>query len=373
MERRFVLQDVQMLNGKRLDIVIEQGYIVELTEANTAQGECIPCHGCYVSSGWIDMHVHAFSEFDPYGDVADEVGIKQGVATIIDAGSCGADRFDDFYEQVSEAKTNVLAFLNISSIGLSRKDELSNLAWIDREKARLMITKYKEIIVGLKARMSQSVVCENGIEPLLVAREIAKENHLSLMVHIGSGPPKIEDILLHLEKKDILTHFLNGKDNNLFDEHGRPLPLLMEAVDKGVHLDVGHGGASFSFKVAEFAKRAGIQFQTISSDIYRQNRLEGPVFSLAKVMTKFIALGYSLQEVVDGVTIQAATWLNRPELGRIQVGDKAHLTLFSLVNGPVELIDSQGEVRIGLEEIVAKGVVVNGEYYPCEVRTKTSH
>lgn len=255
--------------------------------------------------------------------------------------------------------------MNISHIGLQRIDELSNLEWIDAEKAQEAVCTYPDLIVGLKARISKSVVKDNGVEPLRLARELSELTSLPLMVHIGSGPPPIEEVLELMQKDDIITHYLNGKANNLFDSGGKPIPALMEAIDRGVHLDVGHGTASFSFQVAEYAKKHGIKFDTISTDIYRGNRIGGPVYSLANVMTKFLYLGYSLQEVVSAVTDEAAAWLKRPELGRIEVGDAAHLTLFAVQQGEMSLRDSEGETRVADRYIEARGVVVNGSFVTC--------
>ena len=122
------------------------------------------------------------------------------------------------------------------------------MEWIDKEKVIEAVEKYKDVIVGLKARMSKSVVCDSGIEPPHVARSLSRETSLPIMVHIGSAPPRIEEVVPLLEKDDVITHYLNGKENNLFDEEGKPLPVLLDAVNRGVHLDVGHGNASFSLK-----------------------------------------------------------------------------------------------------------------------------
>ncbi|ANA79703.1 amidohydrolase/deacetylase family metallohydrolase [Paenibacillus glucanolyticus] len=367
LEQRFVLRNVQtVFDDQPFDMVMENGFITEITAANTATGaDQFDCTGLYVSSGWIDMHVHAVAKLEPYGDVIDEIGVKQGVATIIDAGSCGADGIGELADEVARSKTNVFAFLNISHIGLQRIDELSSLDWVDADKAIKAIRTYPDLIIGLKARISKSVVKDNGVEPLRLARKLSEKTSLPLMVHIGSGPPPIEEVLELLSKDDIITHYLNGKANNLFDSDGKPIPALVEAIARGVHLDVGHGTASFSFLVAEYAKNQGIKPNTISTDIYRGNRMNGPVYSLASVMTKFLYLGYSLQEVVSAVTDHAAAWLRRPELGRIQVGDAAHLTLFTVQQGPLSLTDSEGETRIADRYIEAKGVVVNGSFITC--------
>ncbi|MFM9279754.1 amidohydrolase/deacetylase family metallohydrolase [Paenibacillus jiagnxiensis] len=366
MSERLVIRNVKFVNGQTADIAVENGMIAEIAQGGSLPGsDGFDGTGLYVSSGWIDMHVHAFPEFDPYGDEIDEIGVKQGVTTIIDAGSCGADRIGELQASAAAANTRCFAFLNISHIGLQRVDELSQLEWIDKEKVREAVTLYPDFIVGLKARISRSVVKDSGIRPLQLARELSEENGLHLMVHIGSAPPQIEEVIPLLAKGDVVTHYLNGKPNNLFDEAGKPLSVLVDAVKRGVHLDVGHGSASFSFRVAEHAKQNGIQPDTISTDIYRGNRLNGPVYSMANVLSKFLYLGYSLEEVIHAVTVKAADWLGRPELGRIQVGDDANLTLFAVKQEPIVLVDSEGEERTADQYIEAKGAVIHGSFFTC--------
>lgn len=366
MENRFVLRNVKRLNGEEIDIVVENGKIAEVINAGEGRGQQVyDRSGMYVSSGWIDLHVHAFPEFDPYGDEVDKIGVKQGVTTIVDAGSCGADRISDLAASSQKSLTRLFAFLNISRVGLKRVDELSDLKWIDEDKVLNSVNLYQDFIVGLKARISSSVVSGNGVKPLKIARQLSSKTSLPLMVHIGSAPPDIEEVIPLLEKHDIVTHFLNGKDNNLFDKNGSPLPVFKDAIMRGVHFDVGHGTSSFSFKFAEAAKRNDIHFNTISTDIYRGNRLNGPVYSMANVLSKFLYLGYSLEEVVGAVTRNAADWLGKPELGRIKAGDNANLTLFTLEDHPAVLIDSDGEGRVGNKEIEAKGVIVHDRLIEC--------
>ncbi|WP_340373514.1 amidohydrolase/deacetylase family metallohydrolase [Peribacillus sp. FSL E2-0218] len=369
MTSRLILKNVRMLDGNGADIILENGVIKDITLAGTASAtgaEMIDYENkVFVSSGWIDMHVHAFPELDPYGDDVDEIGCKTGVTTIVDAGSTGADRISDLVNSCEKSKTNVFAFLNISRIGLKRIDELSDTSWLDETELKKAISQYGDFVVGLKARISKSVVGPNGIEPLKIARKFSADTGLPLMVHIGSGPPDIRDVLNLLEEKDIITHYLNGKANNLFDEKGEPLPEFNKAIERGVHLDVGHGTASFSFPTAEMAKKRDIRFNTISTDIYRGNRLNGPVYSMANVLTKFLYLGYPLKEVIDAVTVNAAVWLHKPELGRISVGDMGNLTLFSIEDESTLLQDSEGEKRMAEKRVVVKGVVINGEFNEC--------
>lgn len=361
MHSPYVLQNLQIPGESLIDITISDNQIQKISQAGSRSSyQHLNMKGLYVSSGWIDLHVHALSSLQPYGDDIDEIGIKQGVTTIVDAGSCGADNIHELYTQSLKSKTNVLAYLNISRLGLTRIDELSELHWLDREKLLEAVSFYEGFIVGLKARMSNSVVKNNAIEPLNIARNFSRLTNMPLMVHIGSAPPKITDILDLLEKNDIITHFLNGKDNNLFP-NGAPLQELLSAISRGVHLDVGHGSASFSFPVAEVAKKHNIQPFTISSDIYKENRENGPVYSLASVASKFLHLGYSLKEIIHAITTLPANRINKPELGELKEHGAANLTLFNIENADIELVDSAGERRYASQQIIPKGVVINGE------------
>ncbi|MCQ6559279.1 amidohydrolase/deacetylase family metallohydrolase [Paenibacillus mendelii] len=361
-----LLRNVKLVDGQPADIVVNNGIIDQIAPAGMGEGkQVVDGTGLYASSGWIDLHVHADPELEPYGDEIDEIGIRQGVTTVVDAGSCGSDRIGQLVANAGRAKTRVLAFLNISRIGLLRTDELSRLEWIDESLIGEALKQYADFIVGLKARISQSVVKEQGLEPLRLARGLADIYGLPLMVHIGSGPPAIGEVLQLLQERDIVTHYLNGKANNVFDAEGKPRQALLDAMDRGVHLDVGHGTASFSFHTAELARLAGIKPHTISTDIYRGNRLNGPVYSMSDTLSKFLLLGYPLEEVISMVTANAAAWLGRPELGRIRAGEPANLTLFAVENGVKKLRDSEGEERIADHYIEARGVVVNGTFTAC--------
>ncbi|OMD58953.1 amidohydrolase/deacetylase family metallohydrolase [Paenibacillus odorifer] len=373
---RLLLRRAKVLNGAEVDIVIADGNVVQIVPGGTAEDhgfKVVEANGAYVSSGWIDLHVHAFAELNPYGDEIDEIGIKCGVTTLVDAGSCGAERIGELAEAGKMSATQLLAFLNISKIGLMRIDELSQLEWIDHEKVLQAVVAYPEFIVGLKARISKSVVGDNGIQPLQHALELSEKTGLPLMVHIGSAPPDIREVLPLLQRNDVITHYLNGKSNNLFDKENRPLQVLRDAIERGVHLDVGHGTASFSFAVAEAAKQNGIDPDTISTDIYRGNRINGPVYSMANLLNKFLALGYSLEDTIARVTSRAAQWLGRPELGEIRINNKANLTLFRVTDKKIELVDSEGERRVAQQTIQAIGVIIGDKYMECEIRPEKSY
>ncbi|PLN71803.1 amidohydrolase/deacetylase family metallohydrolase, partial [Klebsiella quasipneumoniae] len=258
----------------------------------------------YVSAGWIDSHVHCYPNSPIYHDEPDSVGIATGVTTVIDAGSTGADDVDEFYQLTRKAATEVYALLNISRVGLIAQNELANMTNIDAEAVKQAVQRHPDFIVGLKARMSSSVVGENGITPLARAKAIQQENgDLPLMVHIGNNPPNLDEIADLLSRGDIITHCYNGKPNRILNPAGELRSSITRALQRGVRLDVGHGTASFSFEVARRAIALGILPHTISSDIYCRNRIDGPVRSLALVMSKFLAIGMTLSQVIACVTV----------------------------------------------------------------------
>ncbi|MCO6548823.1 MAG: amidohydrolase family protein, partial [Gilliamella sp.] len=164
-----------------------------------------------------------------------------------------------------------------------------------------------------------------------------------------------------LTKGDIITHCFNGKPNQIFDKQNKLRGSIKRAIERGVILDVGHGGESFSFSVAERAKCLDIYPNTISSDIYSKNRLQGPVFSLANVMTKFICLGYSRKRIIDSVTKNVAQVLQLKNKGVLSVGYDADLTIFDIRQQTVSLLDSEGEVRQSDEQFVPLASIVADE------------
>ncbi|MCL1936154.1 MAG: amidohydrolase/deacetylase family metallohydrolase [Defluviitaleaceae bacterium] len=326
----------------------------------------------YISSGWIDAHVHCFEEIELYFEIPDIIGVNSGVTTIVDAGSTGADNIGIFYEKIKNIKTNVYSLLNISKTGIIAQNELSNLNNINIDIAVETANKYSNFIIGYKARMSKTVVGENGIIPLLMAKEIQKNKYLPIMCHIGSFPPSLEEITEILEKDDIITHCFNGKQNGILDNKTMMIKsCATRAYEKGVLFDVGHGKDSFNFNVSKVAKNNGIINFTISTDIYNKNRVNGPVYNLATTMEKFLYLGYSLEEVISSVTIKPALALKLKNKGLIKEGFDADLTIFNIENVSENcakiLIDSNGNKVKTTKLIKPIMTVVRGNYYECQL------
>lgn len=365
-----VIKNALLTNGQNVDILIENGRIKDVVRhADSFYPVLFDAEEMYISPGWIDLHTHAFPKYPPYCAVPDKIGYQTGVTTVVDAGSSGADTIEEFYQVTKQARTRVLAFLNISRIGLKRFDELANIDNISWQAVQHAAANYPSFIVGLKARMSASVVGDNRLEPLRLAVKYSKALKKPLMVHIGSAPPRLDEILPLLNKGDILTHCYHEKSSNhIFQPQGGVKQALKEAVQRGIFLDVGHGKSSFSFSVAKKAKETGIHFDTIGTDIYEDNQINGPVYSMATTLTKFLALGYSLETIIQAVTETPAHILKQPKLGNFNYGSYAEFTFFTIENQTKTLIDSIGNQIVTNQVIKPQAVYLGNEYIKLEPR-----
>jgi dihydroorotase len=348
---------------ERAEIRVRNGRIEAIGEKlPPIEGEeMILLPGMVLTPGWIDIHVHANPMDTVIGLHPDQVGILRGSAIVFDAGTVGTDQLDAYVEEMLQtAKTEVKILLNISRIGLQRLDEGSNPDWIDEDAIRAAVAKYPELIVGIKARASGSVVGDQGILPIQRAKAIAKELQLPLVVHIGNLPPKVEEVLDLLEAGDVITHCFHNKPNGLFDQEGNLISSALEAKRRGVLFDVGHGSASFSFEIAERALANGFAADLISTDLYEKN-MDGPVVSLSHVMDKMIQMGMSVEDVIDRVTEAPAKVFALSGHGAIEIGGKARLTAYQREQEPTIWMDSVGVQREGSERFAKILSIVDGE------------
>lgn len=347
----YLLKNVQVIDPdtkqtEKRDVCIKDGVFADSVE----NGTVIEMDGCYLAPGFIDLHMHAFENKTPLGIEVDKVGIRQGVLTVVDAGSTGIRDFDSFQKDIiDKSVTNVKFFLNIARQGLC--DGLSELADMNDLITLDELLEFKkhhgENLVGLKVRMSSSVVKDSGIKPLEYARKLSDETGLPIMVHIGNAPPPLGEVLNLLRKGDILTHCFHGKKGGLCDYKEE----FINAADRGVHFDVGHGNASFSIEtMPKVMAIKPIDF-SISTDIYNSN-FEKPVGSLMQTMSKFLAAGLTIEEIVYKVTSLPAKVLKLKE-NKVYAGEAADCTIFKLVPKwkEIQLIDSEG-VDIPSEKII---------------------
>lgn len=348
-----------------VDVAIHEGKIVTIgtLPIDAAARHTLNLHGqVYLSAGWIDSHTHCYPDSPLYHDEPDRVGVLAGVTTVVDAGSTGADDIDAFARDAAHCRTRVQALLNLSRIGLRRQNELATQQDLDLALLEEALQRHPQFIVGLKARMSASVVGSNGLWPLQQAKQVQlRYPHLPLMVHVGNTPPALDDIVALLGQGDILTHCYNGKPNRILTLEGHVRPAVHAALLRGMLLDVGHGSASFSFQVAEQAIRQGLLPHIISSDIYCKNRIHGPVFGLAHIMSKFLLLGMSLPQVLACVTAHPAAALKLRDRGRLAPGMSADLTLFTLQQQLHQFEDCEQVCRQGDLLIRPLAAMVRGQ------------
>ncbi len=363
-----IIKEGRTLTGEPLEVGIQSGKIVLISSViNEPSRSVISAKETIISAGWIDSHVHCYEKMDLYYDFPDEIGIKKGVTTVIDAGTAGEKNIGDFYQLAQQAKTNVFALMNISEDGIVHQDELADLSKINQEKNLARLAQFPKFIVGIKARMSKTVVGDNGILPLKLAKELQKKaKGIPLMVHIGSAPPTLDEVLSLLESGDIVTHCYNGKPNGIMDKNEKVKPFVLDAYSRGILFDIGHGTDSFNFKVGKKSVQENFLCQTISTDIYHRNRENGPVFDLATTMEKALYLGISLENILKMVTENPAKNFHLTTKGVLEVGKDADLTLFKIKNKEKYLIDSNGNEAIVSKEIQPTMTIVGGKVYPVE-------
>ena len=331
--------------------------------------ETVDCAGRIVAPGMIDLHVHVFWGVSHYGIEPDPHCVAKGVTTAVDAGSAGADTFPGFRKYVIDVSaTRLFARLNISSQGMLTREigELDDLRYASVPKAIAMIEQHRDVILGVKVRLTRNSIVsrEAGIRPLHLAREAADAVRLPIMVHPQDAwCDSLDDILAVMRDGDILTHCFHGDSHGILDAAGTVRRSVHEAMERGVIFDVGHGRGSFSWEVAERALGQGVQPQTISSDLHAYN-VNGPVYDLATTVSKFLHLGFSLEDALRKVTVAPARVLGMSDqIGTLRVGAWGDAVVFELQEGEFEFRDAHGQTRIGRQRLVPKTVVRAGKVY----------
>lgn len=356
-----VLDPSQSLRGRR-DIGIRYGSI-EAVEADIPAARALrvlDAGGKLVTPGLVDLHCHVYPYGSAIGIPADELVPHQCSTTCVSAGDAGANNFAAFRRYVvAQTRTRLYAFVHIANMGLAPFPvaELYNIDFAQVDVAAKAVAENADMVLGVKVRMSENVIAKHGLEPLkraIAACEGAGTGG-KIMCHIGGVETRelMAQILDTLRPGDILTHAYSGAPNlggaftNIVQE-GRLLPAALAAKQRGVIFDVGHGGGSFDFTVAEPAIAQGCLPDTISSDIHVFSGNSPGMPYLTWVMSKFMALGLTLEQVVAMATINPAKVINRaPKLGTLQIGAPADVAIMELVEGDVSFVDTRNNARTG--------------------------
>jgi dihydroorotase len=354
------------------DVAFAGGKVAAIGEGLAADAAAArDCRGLIVTPGLIDLHTHVYDGGTSLSVAPLPLTTTGGLTTLIDAGSAGAGNFAGFRAHIIDpAPVRILSFLNISFAGIyafSRRvmvGESGDQRLLAPSDAVEAVRAHADVIVGIKVRVGHIASGTSGMIPLHVARQVADEVNLPMMVHIDYPPPTLEEVLAVMRPGDILTHCFRPFPNSpVVGERIRP--EVLAARERGILFDIGHGMGSFSFEVARKMLGGGFMPDTISSDVHAMC-VDGPAFDLITTMSKFLLLGVPLGPVVKAATVNAANALQCPELGSLRPGAVGDASIIALEAGAFDYVDSTGAHLQGAEKIAARGVVIGGKLWDFE-------
>ncbi len=325
--------------------------------------------GKIISPGLIDLHTHVYWGGTSLGIDAEEFCRASGVTTAIDTGSAGPGNFAGFRKHVIEkSAVRILAYLHVSFAGIfafSRRvmvGESEDIRLMAPHDAVEVANANRDVIVGIKVRLGARTSGRSGAQPLDIARQVADEVGMPLMVHIDEAPPTYEEVLAKLRHGDVLTHAFRPFPNSPATAQGTVKREVLEARQRGVIFDIGHGKGSFAYKTARAMLANGFLPDTISSDVHALC-IDGPAYDQVTTMSKFLCLGVGLSDVIAASTVNAAMALKRPELGSLKPGSVGDATILSVDQGKFDYVDVVGEHLEGDRKINSRGVVIGGKWW----------
>ena len=336
------------------DIPREQGVVV------------LPLDGLIVTPGLVDIHVHAFGGYRGWL-VMDAQVLRNGVTTVVDTGGAGWKRFEEFKDTVmANSATRVLAFVNIVGAGMEGAVE-QDVSEMNPYLCAEMISRYPEHIVGSKTAHFGG----DGWEAVDGAVQAARSSGTIAKIDFASKPNRsFRDMLDKLSPGDIHTH-VYAQHNPLLDAELKVNDYVIEARERGIIFDLGHGAGSFWFRIAVPAIEQGFLPDSISTDLHRDSSLL-PNAHMPETMSKCLNMGMALQDVVRRSTVTPAHEIRRPELGTLSVGAEADIAVFDLLQGDFGFVDSghaklRGDRRLQCALTVRAGNIVwdrNGLSWP---------
>jgi dihydroorotase len=368
-----VLRNGQVLDPKnnvaaKLDVAVRDGKIaaIEPTIPASAGKQSVDISGLYLTPGLVDIHVHVFTglRHNAWGNgdlsvPADVMAIPNGVTTVADAGSSGWRDFPEFRRRIIDySRTRIFAFLNIVGSGMVNTDDVAeqNEHDMDLDALSKTIEENRDIIVGIKTAHWQ----QPNFISVQKAVEAGKRNHLPVMVDFGWFDNKSYEQMISsiLRPGDISTHVFR-MPAPLLTAEGKPAPYMLEARKRGIKFDVGHGGGSFTFALAEPMVKNGFFPDSISTDLHVDSAT-GVMLNLPNVMSKMLALGIPLAEVIRESTTNPASEIGHPELGQIAVGSVADIAVLRVEQGKFGYADLAGGKVDGSERIVPEMTIRAG-------------
>ncbi|MEV4638983.1 amidohydrolase/deacetylase family metallohydrolase [Actinoplanes sp. NPDC049548] len=356
MTHDLVLTGGDVLGHGTTDVAVRAGRIAAIGPGLT--GAVVhDVTGRLVTPGLIDLHTHVGPGY--WGIDPDPVAWCTGVTTWVDAGSAGAYTMDGLRRTVAQVGVRVPALLNISAVGLAgRTGESRDLANCDVGLAVDTVLAHRDLIRGIKVRIDHETVGANGVEPLRRGLAAAEACGIPVMVHIGTTPPTLDEVLDLLRPGDIVTHCASGIASPLG-------PAVRDAYERGVLLDIGHGSGGFAFDVAQAQLEAGLRAYTISTDLHARS-VHGPVFDLPTTIAKLVAVGLPLTDALAAVTVHPARALGLPG-GTLDPGAPADIAVFRVEEGRFEVVDAHRQVRQAPLRLANEATYVGGRRLPARL------
>jgi dihydroorotase len=326
----------------------------------------VDVRGLYVTPGLVDIHTHLFFTTGAGGAWAgddsvqpDAFSFRTGVTTMADAGSAGWRGFETFrHFVIDRAKTRVFAFINISGLGmLTDAAEQEKSEFQPGEVARLA-KKHQDVVVGVKSAHYQKTDW-SSVDRAVEAGKLAG---IPVMVDFGYFLPERpywQLVTEHLRPGDLSTHCFRGPVPWV-DEHGKLYDYLRQARSRGVKFDVGHGGGSFVFRNALPAVAQGFYPDSISTDLHSGSMNAG-MMDMPTTMSKFLAMGEPLVEVIRESTINPAQEIQHPELGHLSVGTPADVAVWELRSGDFGFYDASDGKLTGNQRLECELTVRGGK------------
>jgi dihydroorotase len=381
-----VLDPGQKLDA-RLDIAITGGRIsaIEPDIPVEGTGRVVQVRGDnrYVTPGLIDIHTHvAYGATTPGVGMGccdpDQVGVRAGVTTVLDCGSVGVANIGVLQAHVlPRASTRVIPFVNVGSFAhtMPGAADVTRMEDVDRKAIASCIEANPGFIKGFKLRMVGPVAQEQGEALVKLCKEISREHRLPLMVHIGDRPADFEKarqatrfLLESFDPGDILTHLATPHSGGVMLDEARTkiVPELTEARARGVVLDPALGAGNFGIDVARQQADIGLHPDTISSDLTSGGRTR-VVYSLMECMGRFMAAGYTVEDMVRMATVNAASALGmREEIGALAVGREADITILEVVTGRWKFVDTLQQQFSGERALMPILTIRAGEVFEPE-------
>ena len=332
-----------------LDVAVEHGKIARVAAdiGSTETARVIDVTGRLVTAGLIDLHAHVFEGFNRTGVNPDLAGVYSGVTTLVDAGSAGAATFGGWRHILPHCHTEIIPFLHICQTGLATLPDIIAESSVNLADTIKVATENHGLIRGIKARMVSPALEIMGMEMPKLAKRAARDAGIKLMVHIGDTEKRYDPKVIHplldlLEPGDILTHYFTPNPGGVLDASGKLVPEAREAANRGVWFDTAHGRMNFSFEVGRKILDQGLLPHCISTDLTVPGRVM-TVHSMTEMMTRFLALGFTVPQVVTMSTTNPAKAVGlEGRLGKLEVGRQADVSVLELREGDWMVYDILG-------------------------------